>query len=172
MIAIIACGSDKVEKISDIVSELGYKNEILSIDDITPENNTFFDRYDAIIISGSPTTVTRENKQQYIERFSFIGNVKTPILGICFGHQIIGHYFGCKYSIGAMIDGPNKIDVVNRGEPLFQNIRRKMFHENHEEEISLPSSFRLLAYSSNCKNEAMKQIHKEIYGVQFHPELS
>jgi len=131
-----------------------------------------FDSYDAIIISGSPITLTDKNKKQYLGIFPFIENSSTPILWICFWHQLLGHHFGSNYRIWDMIDGKVKIDTVNRWELLFKNIRRKVFHENHEEEITLPKDFRLLAYSSSCSNEAMKHKTRDIYWVQFHPELS
>lgn len=175
MIAIIACGSDKVQKIADIVTGLGYDNKVFIMEDICRvwwPCGEDFEKYDAIIISGSPTTIVKENKQKYIDIFSFVWETNTPILGICFGHQLLGHYFGSQYTIGDMIDGPNKIELVNRGEALFHKIHRKIFHENHEEEISLPRDFILLGYSNSCKNEAMKHKDKDIYGVQFHPELS
>lgn len=175
MIAIIACGSDKVQNISDIVSKLGYDNQIFLMEDLLQKKwlcRKDFDTYDAIIISGSPLTLTTQNRDAYLNLFPFLWDIHVPVLGICFWHQLIGHFFGANYKIWSMIDGPNKIEVMNRKEYLFSWVRRKVFHENHEEEITLPDTFRLLAYSNSCKNEAMKHIDKEIYWVQFHPELS
>lgn len=175
MIAIIACWSDKVKNISDIVSDFWYENEIFLMQDLLHKKwlcRGDFDKFDGIIISWSPLTLTVENRDKYLKLFPFIGEINTPILGICFGHQVIGHSFWSIYCNGEFVDGQNRIQLLNRGEDLFKWIRKKVFFENHEQQITLPTEFRLLAYSENCQNESMKHKNKEIYWVQFHPELS
>lgn len=56
---------------------------------------------------------------------------------------------------------------------LFSDIENgSFFQDAHSEYISLPDNFILLARSNSCTNEAMKHTNKDLYGVQFHPEIS
>lgn len=133
--------------------------------------------FNGIIFSGSPITLvcedrkTCENRDEYLELFPFIKEIQTPILGICFGHQVIGHTFGSWYYVDEFINGDNTIEVV---EPniLFKGIKDLVFQENHEQHITVPDDFILLAKSANCQNESMKHKDKDIFWVQFHPEIS
>lgn len=175
MIAIIACWSDKVQDISEIVTDLWFENEIFLMQDLLHKKwlcRWDFEKFDGIIISWSPLTLSVENRDKYLKLFPFIWEIRTPILWICFGHQVIGHTFWSIYCNGNFVDGQNRIQLLNRGESLFKWVRKKIFFENHQQQITLPRDFKLLAYSENCQNEAMKHKDKEIYGVQFHPELS
>jgi len=175
MIAIIACWSDKVKNISEIVTRLGYKNEIFLMDDLYEKKwlcSWDFEKFDGIIMSWSPVTLSVENRSKYLEHFKFIGKTNTPVLWICFGHQVIGHSYGAIYCNDEFVDWLKRVQTLNRGDELFKGIRKKEFFENHKQQITLPTNFKLLAYSETCQNEAMKHKDKEIYGVQFHPELS
>ena len=176
MIAIIDCGSNRVCDISRIVGELWYENEVFLMQDLLQKKwlcKWDFSRFDGIIISGSPLTLTNENKEAYLKLFPFIGEIESPILWICFGHQMIGHVMGTKYCIGDMIKWDNEIHIINKKEPLFAGIKTgSLFRESHEQHIMLPPDFILLADSDNCRNEAMKHKSKPIYWVQFHPEIS
>ena len=112
MIAIIDCGSDKVCDISRIVWNLWYKNKVFLMEDLLKKKwlcKWDFKDFDGIIISGSPVTLTKENKEAYLKLFPFIWEIKTPILGICFGHQLIGHTMWSSYCIGEFIKWNNKI---------------------------------------------------------------
>jgi len=131
-----------------------------------------FKKYEGIIISGSPITLNSENEQEYLTLFPFLWKISSPILWICFGHQLIWHTFWCSYFNKDFTNGEVQVRTISKWEPLFSWIKNKKFHENHEQHISLPVNFKLLAYSDTCKNEAMKHISKDIYGVQFHPEIS
>lgn len=175
MIAIIACESANATKMSDVVDTLWYNNQIFQINDFSINDvmrNWNSLRFDAIIISGWSEILTDTNKKKVLDVFSFISSNSVPLLAIWFAHQLLGQYYYATYRNWDMIDGAQKIQVVHRGEELFQKIRRKVFYELHTQEITLPENFRLLAYSNNCKNEAMKHLSKEIYGLQFYPEFS
>ncbi len=175
MIAIIDCGSNRVCNISQVVTELWYQNQVFLMQDSLHKKWLYhwdFQKFDGIIISGSPITLTLENRDAYIKLFPFIWSIDSPILGICFGHQLIGQTMWAEYLIGDFIKWENSINFKNPIDTLFEWITETIFHENHEEHITLPADFILLADSKNCKNEAMKHIIKPIYGVQFHPEVS
>ena len=130
------------------------------------------EKFSHIIISGRPTHLTQENIPELLDLFNFINTTNTPILGICFGHQIIGLLYGSSVHIGKSIDKMEKIDIL-RENKLFDSIKNlSLFQEAHSEFITLPEDFILLAKSESCQNEAMKHKDRIIYSTQFHPEES
>jgi len=175
MIAIIDCWSNRVCDILRVVSKLWYDNEVFLMQDLLHKTwlcKWDFDWFSGIIISGSPITLSQENEKQYLSLFPFIGKITSPILGICFWHQLIGHTFWSSYYNRDFIKWKHKIYPLDKSEMLFSWVQPIIFHENHEQHISLPNDFKLLADSDTCKNEAMKHKEKNIYWVQFHPEVS
>jgi len=169
MICIIDCGSKKTKNFSNILNELNIPNKIIQLDEINESN---IKNFSGIIISGAPIILTKINKQKYLDTFKFIKKIDIPILGICFGHQIIGLLFGSKINLGKEIINKEQIEIVNNDIIFSKLENRSLFQENHCEFINLPKEFVLLAKSHSCDNEAMKHIRKKIYGLQFHPEVS
>lgn len=169
MICIIDCGTMWLENIKENLTDLDQSFKVIDIDNI---KNCNFNQFSGIIITGSPILLTKVDKQNYINLFNFIKTTNTPILGICFGHQIIGLTHGAKIEIGDMVKKKEQIEVVNQNG-LFSGINNNsFFQEAHCEFIDLPNDFKLLAKSKSCTNEAMKHKSKNIYCVQFHPEVS
>lgn len=129
--------------------------------------------YNAIVISGS------QRKLAEIGVFELYSNVaelikicKKPILGICFGHQlIVKAFYEEVVPMGQRIEGYYMIKRVNHDE-LFEGLGEKMLvMESHEEmAANVPYEFIKLAESPNCPIEAIKHRTLPIYGVQFHPE--
>lgn len=124
-----------------------------------------------IILTGSLNSVN--DKCKWIEEeLSFIGdaiNLKIPILGICFGHQLLGKYFGVNIKRKELKGGLIEIELV-QDDVLFRGITNHMMPVSHSEHVSaLPINFELLATSDYCKIQAMKHKDMDVYGVQFHP---
>ncbi|MEW5997030.1 MAG: gamma-glutamyl-gamma-aminobutyrate hydrolase family protein [Candidatus Micrarchaeota archaeon] len=169
MICIIDCGTSWLEEIKKNLIGLGYSFRVIGLDGI---KGCRFESFSGIIISGAPILLTKVDLQKYLKLFGFVKTVKVPILGICFGHQIIGLEYGSGISIGKLINKKERIEI-NRDDELWRGVKnRSLFREEHSEHITLPDRFYLLAKSESCDNEAMKHKEKRIYGVQFHPEVS
>ena len=131
-----------------------------------------FGQYDGVVISGSPILLTRTNYTRHLDWFDFIQSIDIPVLGICFGHQVIGLEFGAKVFMGSEQRSNQAVEVVER-DTLFKGMERNLtLREDHCEGISLPAGFDLLARSKYYDVEAMKHKKRNIYGVQFHPEVS
>jgi len=169
MICIIDCGTSSLQKIKRNLTDLDYKFRVIKLDEI---ENSDFKSFSGIIISGAPTLLTQVNQQEYLDKFNFLKSIEIPVLGICLGHQIIGLLNGSKIQAEKMIDKMEQIEILKEND-LFAGIQDfGLFREEHLEFISLPENFTLLAKSESCDNEAMKHKNKNIYGVQFHPEVS
>lgn len=169
MICIINCGSAWFPEIKNRLAEFKQPFETTPLNKI-PQCD--FKLYSGIIISGSPDLLTQVDQQKHQNLFSFIKKLSIPILGICFGHQIIGLLYNAEIKHDNMIDKKEKIQIVNP-DILFSSIpNNPIFREKHTEYTTLPKNFLLLAKSSSCQNEAMKHKTKNLYGVQFHPETS
>jgi len=169
MICIIDCGTSWLEEIKNNVAELNYPFKVINLDKVKDNN---FASFSGIIISGSPTLLVKDNIQEYKNLFKFIKTVNIPILGICFGHQIMGLLFGSAIHTSKKVNKKERIEFVKQDD-LFINIKNQaLFKEGHLQFITLPREFFLLAKSKTCANEAMKHKHKQLYGLQFHPEVS
>lgn len=169
MVLIIDAGSQKTPLISKMVNELHQKNKVVALSDL--KNDDFLDAK-AVVISGSPTLLTQEKHQPFLEKILPIKDGKLPTLGICFGHQLLGLLFGSQIFRGAEVRTPTKIRIEQE-HPLWEGFDKEvLFSEDHTEGISLPRSFELLASSPLYKVEAMVHRTLPLAGVQFHPETS
>lgn len=170
MITIINFGSIKTTRIADAVSSLGFAHEIINWDEpqrIDKKKTT------AYILSGSPILITKTDISDRIKNYEFLKDVNVPVLGICFGHQLLGIMHGAPVFKGDSLEMKNEVICIEERNDLFKGFAGSVhMTEDHTEGILLPSEFIRLAYSEKYEVEAMKHKHKKIYGVQFHPEVS
>lgn len=144
------------------------------------EGNTFpsFDDISGIIIGGSPSMLTTDTDPwiERIERYVHeAAKKKIPILGICFGHQLLAKTFGG--SIGRTEKremGTVQVDLSEEGkaDPLFCGVSSPLqVLEGHSEIVSDPPNMSVrLAFNEHNLNQALA-IKPNIRGVQFHPEI-
>lgn len=169
MIYIVNFGSRKTPAISEMVTSLGYENKVIKWDETEGVN---FEEADGLILSGSPVYLTEVTHEPYHEKYGFIKNTNKPVLGICFGHQVLGILHGADIFRGETVEKDMEIEIL-QDDPLFEDLgERTVMAEDHTEGITLPEGFIHLAKSSQYPNEGMKHPSKKIYGVQFHPEVS
>lgn len=168
MILILNCGSSKTPYIEDLVDEFSdYKT--VPILDFKMED---LEAVKGVIISGAPLLITEQNIVPYLEKIAWIKTTSIPVLGICFGHQLIGLTFG---AFGSRMREDRDWQTIEVYEdcPLFDKLPTEFeMMEDHCETISIPAGFQLVASSDTCVNEAMQHTSLPLYGVQFHPEVS
>lgn len=167
MILIVDCGSKHLKHIEHCVDEFD-DFQTLSINDI--ENIT--DEFSGVIISGAPILITEQDMEPILFASKWIHDINVPILGICFGHQLIGLHFG---AIPSKMREDRDWQLIECFEDsrLFERLPQEFkMMEDHCETISIPGGFKLVASSDACVNEAMEHNTKTIFGVQFHPEIS
>lgn len=168
MILIIDCGSKKTPYIEEAV-DLQMDFKTIGVNDVT-END--LNGIKGVIISGAPILITEVDMEPYMKRLSFIETCELPILGICFGHQLIGLIHGA-YASRQKEDRDWQVIEVVEDCSLFDKLPSDFeMMEDHCESISVPKGFKLIATSDACVNEAMMHLTKPIFGVQFHPEVS
>jgi GMP synthase (glutamine-hydrolysing) len=130
---------------------------------------------DAVVLSGSNFMLTKSDTRLVFQsEIDMIGKLHVPILGICYGHQLIGTAFGSQVvDLGRTIHAVKDVRIVAR-DPVFEGLPETVkVSESHRQALSkLPEGFQLLAESSTCKVEAMVNLTRPIYGFQFHPERS
>jgi GMP synthase-like glutamine amidotransferase len=129
--------------------------------------------YDIIILSGSQRKLADpEVLNNYTNEAGILKSINKPVLGICFGHQLIGIAFGENIvTMDKIIDGYYMVRRIS-DDKIFDGLgERFLVRESHEEQIeNTPFDFLLLADSPNCPIEVMKHSILPIYGLQFHPE--
>jgi len=169
VLGVINCGSATFAKICERLDELNEKYEIISIAFLPLKIEK---KYSGFIISGSPYNVSELILSKFMKRFEWIKKTKKPVLGICFGHEILSVLYGGKIKFNGWILKKEKIKIIKEND-LFKNVKNaSLFKEQHVEQITLPKDFMLLATSEDTKVEAIRHKTKSIYGVQFHPEIS
>lgn len=130
---------------------------------------------DLVILTGSSALLSKpETRELFQPEMTLVKESSYPILGICYGHQIIGSAFGSPMrDLGQMLRRYDHVTVVKK-HPLFEGLPTNLFvAESHRQELTrVPDEFEHLAKSSTSMVEAMVHRTRPIYGVQFHPERS
>ena len=170
-ILIIDFGSQVTKLIARNIRELGVYSEIVTIKNFQKIKE--FNLIKGIIFSGGPSSVTSKNFQTVSKKI-FEKNI--PILGICYGLQLIAKLFGGKIkpSRGTREFGRAYLTKKNHSQLTKKFFKRKttvwMSHEDAV--IKLPKSFKIIASTKNSKLTIIENTKKKIYGVQFHPEVT
>lgn len=168
MIGVINCGSSKTRYIEELVYEF---DDFVSIPLLDATVESLYD-LKGIIISGAPILLTETDHTPFKKPIETIIDSGLPILGICFGHQLLSMHFGGYVARMKEDRDWQTIEVISDSH-LFDKLPNEFeMMEDHCETASIPNDFIHLAVSDVCINEAMQHKTKPIYGVQFHPEVS
>lgn len=138
-----------------------YKTDLEKIKALNPKG---------IIFTGGPNSVYLEDAPSYDKKIYELG---VPILGICYGSQLMMHQLGgtvCK----APVREYGKIEVsVNQNSKLFENVSEKticwMSHNDYIEKAA--PGFEIIAHTPDCPVAAVENAEKQLYATQFHPEV-
>ncbi|MDE1834054.1 MAG: glutamine-hydrolyzing GMP synthase, partial [Candidatus Micrarchaeota archaeon] len=122
-----------------------------------------------IILSGGPSSIYDKNAPKMDKAILRLG---IPILGICYGHQLLADYVN-----GNVKRAKNKeygIAIVNvKSRNMLSNLedREEVWMSHGDTVLSMPKSFQILAHTNNCPIAAYSNSSLGIYGVQWHPEV-
>ena len=170
-ILIIDFGSQFTQLIARKVRELNVFCEIISHNKLKNYKNE--KNVKGIILSGGPLNVYQNKKVKFSRS---ILSLNIPILGICFGHQIISKELGGKVKRAKSREfGLAKVTKLKKSaltENFFSKKSTNVWMSHGDEVIKLPKGFKVIAKSSNSKLCMIENVKKKIYGIQFHPEVS
>ncbi len=165
-IAILDFGSQYTHLIARRIRELGVQSHIY------PPETKASDLGQAwgIILSGGPKSVIRDELIPFDEAIFSLG---VPILGLCYGHQLMGRHFG-----GVVRSGAGReygvATIATSPSPLFTDVKQSttvwMSHGDYVGQ--LPLGFVQIASTPNESITAMANEDKHLYGLQFHPEVT
>ncbi len=156
-----------------IASRIRHENVLAEIHN--PDNPNLLESLKnvrGIIFSGGPQNISEESSLHCDPQ---IFKKQIPILGICFGHQFINHFFGGKIVSAKVKEfGPTEVEITEKNCPLFKNIPQKsVFWMSHGDEVGrIGKDFQSVAKTKNGLNAAVWNQEKNVFGIQFHPEVT
>ncbi len=165
---VVDFGGQYAHLIARRLREQGVYAEIVPYDAATPEHLGEVGAK-LLVLSGGPSSVYTPGAP-LIDPSILEGDV--PVLGICYGHQLIAKLLGGRVRRGRGEYGRTLVKIVE-DDPLFEGWGEEeyvwMSHADYVAEP--PPGFKVLAVSENGYIAAMRHSEKPIYGVQFHPEV-
>ncbi len=170
-ILIIDFGSQVTKLIARRIRDLGVYSEIITPKDLKKIQN--YSTIKGIILSGGPSTVTKKRFQSIPKKMF---EKKIPILGICYGLQLIAKLFGGKIKssekrreFGRAIIFKKKNSQLTKN---FFNSKKAVWMSHEDAVVKLPKNFKVIAYTKDSKLTIIENTKKKIFGIQFHPEVT
>lgn len=169
-IIILDFGSQYTQLIARRIRESNVFCELLPFD--TPVAEIVSKAPKGIILSGGPSSVYDENAPRLPK--DFLRRVECPILGICYGLQLLAFDLGGEVRPSANRGyGYARLKVAEPVSPLFRDLPGEMdvwlSHGDHV--VRIPEGFRLTAQTDGALN-AFESLSKRLFGIQFHPEVA
>ena len=154
-----------------------HHDDIETLDASKGEFPEYLDKYSHVILSGCEDSIANEYDWvlKEIELVKEMVEKKIPVLGICYGHQLIGRALWGREGVRKR-ENPElgwKIITQTSDDPLFDSIPRDFFmFVSHFDEVTEIVDADILAWSEECNIQAMAVKDSYIYGLQFHPEIN
>ncbi|KOO48033.1 glutamine-hydrolyzing GMP synthase [Viridibacillus arvi] len=167
-IIVLDFGSQYNQLITRRIREFGVYSELhahtITAEELKAMNAT------GIIFSGGPNSVYDENAFHIDEE---IFNLGLPILGICYGMQLMTHALGGKVEKAAHREyGKAEIQVLNDNALFGELPKEQVVWMSHGDLVTVtPEGFETIATSASCPIAAMANAERKFYAVQFHPEV-
>jgi len=172
-ILIIDFGSQFTQLIARRIRELGVFSEIVSHKKIN-SSQIIKKNIGGIILSGGPLNVYENDKFNFDKK---ILKLSLPVLGICFGHQILSKELGGRvkkskhreFGLATITKISNSILTKN----FFNKNNTSNVWMSHADQVSkMPKNFKVVAATKNSKLTIIENSKDNFYGVQFHPEVT
>ena len=169
VVLILDFGAQYTQLIARRVRELGVYCEILPFN-LTVERIRQIHPI-GIILSGGPSSVYDQNAPKPVPAIYEMG---IPILGICYGLQLIADQLGGKVDAFARKEYGSAILQIDKNEDLFAGlgVSTSVWMSHGDSLSQLPPGFEPIAHSKNAPICAIRNRGKKIFGVQFHPEVA
>jgi GMP synthase (glutamine-hydrolysing) len=161
-IIVLDFGGQYTHLIANRIRRLGVYSEIKE------PTTTDFEDAAGIILSGGPSSVYDQDAPEYNKE---IFNLDIPILGLCYGQQLITQYLGGEVSSGKIKEyGITNITIEQ--DPIFKDLQpqQTVWMSHGDSVCTLPEGFKIIAKTENCPAAAIT--NGKYYGFQFHPEVT
>jgi len=124
-----------------------------------------------IIFSGGPSSVYEVEAPQCADELFHSG---LPILGICYGHQLMAHMLGGKVTPADKKEFGKTVLTVEKDAPLYGDLnpRQSCWMSHGDYVLEPPPGFISTSTTVSCPTASMANVEKKLFGVQFHPEVS
>lgn len=168
MVLVIDFGGQYSQLIARRVRECGVYCEIVPFSsDVEEIKNK---KPDGIILSGGPNSVYQEGAPDVSQS---IFELEIPVLGICYGAQLISKHFGGKVAVSEFKEYGKAEVKLEEKSLLFREIPQNTdCWMSHTDFVKIPpADFKVTASTKNCPVAAFEDVPKRVYGVQFHPEV-
>jgi GMP synthase (glutamine-hydrolysing) len=169
-IVILDFGSQYTQVIARRVRECNVYSVILRFD--TPAAEIEALKPSGLILSGGPASVYSA-KAPLPDRAIF--DLGIPVLGICYGLQLLAQYLGGKVEAGQKREyGKGALQVKDSFCPLFANLPEtlQVWNSHGDKLTRAPSGFKTVAITDNSKYAAIENRPRKMFGLQFHPEVA
>lgn len=169
-IAILDYGSQYTHLIATRIRRLGVYSEILD----TTAPAAQLSAYKGIILSGGPASVYEPGAPSVDPEVFKLG---IPILGICYGHQLMTHVLGGKVEPGKGVGAEfGKAEIlIKKPSGIFADfltgMKTQVWMSHGDKVTKLPSGFEILASSDDDEYSAVGDLSRKFYGIQFHTEV-
>ncbi|MBI2133155.1 glutamine-hydrolyzing GMP synthase [Candidatus Woesearchaeota archaeon] len=167
LILIIDFGSQVSHLITRRIRQLGVFSEIVPCTTSMAAIKSM--KPDGIILSGGPRSVYEKGAPDMNRELFSLG---IPILGICYGHQILAHVLGGKVVSGSREYGLGRLSIL-KSSSILEGLSgsEQVWMSHGDSVIELPEGFEAVGSTADCKIAAFANEKERIYGVQFHPEV-
>jgi GMP synthase (glutamine-hydrolysing) len=169
-IVILDFGSQYTQVIARRVRECNVYSVILRYD--TPAEEIAALNPSGIILSGGPSSVYSKTAPLPDKA---VFNLGLPLLGVCYGLQLLGHFLGGKVEKGEKREyGKGTLKVTDSFCPLFANLPEKLqvWNSHGDKLTKLPKGFKSVAVTENSQFASIEDRARKVFGLQFHPEVA
>ncbi|TXT59189.1 MAG: GMP synthase [glutamine-hydrolyzing] [Promethearchaeota archaeon] len=173
IIAVIDFGGQYCHLIARRVRDLGVYSEIFPYDVDIDKLKEMHPK--GIILSGGPNSVYEEEAPKLSESFlTYVKSEKIPILGICYGHHLLVSQLGGKIEPRAEKEyGKAELKIIKEEQVLKGLEKEEIVWMSHGDQVvKLPEGFEIYGKTETCPIAVYGNEKSDIYGVQFHPEVT
>jgi len=171
MILIVDFGSQYTEVLHRVVRETGIKVQVALPDEVNNFQTLSNANIRGVILSGGPHSVYGVGAPTLDKQFL---DGRFPVLGICYGMQLMAHLLGGRVSRGHQAEyGPAKLNMSSRNANLVPDelLQEHVWMSHGDHVDALPEGFDCIAGTSDNLNAVIAHKDKKLLGLQFHPEV-
>ena len=166
-IVVLDFGGQYAHLIANRIRRLGVYSEIKDGDVAASE----LSEYKGLILSGGPASVLAPDS---VNCDLGIFDLGVPVLGICYGHQLIAHALGGDVDKGVVREYGSAVVKFGEKKGIFEGVEdsEDAWMSHFDQVVKVPDGFEVVASTSDCPIAAMADYDRNIFSLQFHPEVT